>query len=224
MAGLAAGLALGLIVAAATGVLAQSSSDGGGSTAGVGRVSAAVVRLAGNVTVSVDSDGCAGGLSGSGVVTSGGLLVTAAHVAGGDDQVTVRSAEGEASAHPVLVAPGIDVASAPVPTSWDSVRQAATDPVVGADVVVATRARGVLDVRQARVQTYLRGTGPDDPARVMRLDVGAVPGDSGGAVIDAQGRLVGIVYASQHITDQALVIPASELSTALAADGALATC
>jgi S1-C subfamily serine protease len=58
----------------------------------------------------------------------------------------------------------------------------------------------------------------------MRLDVGAVPGDSGGAVIDAQGRLVGIVYASQHITDQALVIPASELSTALAADGALATC
>jgi S1-C subfamily serine protease len=123
-----------------------------------------------------------------------------------------------------MLAPEIDVASAPVPTAWPSVRQAMDDPAVGTAVVMATRARGVLDVRQAHVQTYLRGTGPDDPARVMRLDLGAAPGDSGGAVIDGSGRLVGIVYAAQHVTQQALVIPASELSAALGADGSLANC
>jgi putative serine protease PepD len=224
MAGLAFGLAVGTIAALTTGALAQSSSPTGVLGATTNRVPTSVVRLAGEATVSVGSDGCAGPLLGSGVVTSGGLLVTAAHVAGGAEHVTVHAADGETVAHPVLVAPGIDVASAPVPTSWAAVREASADPAVGAPVVVATRARGELRVRQAEVQTYLRGTGPDDPARVMRLDVGAAPGDSGGAVIDSSGHLVGIVYASQHVTDQALVIPTSEVSAALAADGSSATC
>lgn len=221
MAGLAAGLAVGIIVAVTTGALAQSTAGGAG---GHGEVPAAVVRAAGRVTVSVESSGCAGPLLGSGVVTKGGSLVTAAHVAGGAQRVMVRSQQGSTTADPVLVAPGIDVASAPVPTSWPAVGQANGDPAVGDPVVMATRARGALVVRQARVQTYLRGTGPNDPAKVMRLDVGAAPGDSGGAVIDARGRLVGIVYESQYATNQALVIPISEVSAALGADGSLAQC
>jgi S1-C subfamily serine protease len=225
MVGLTVGLLGGTLLATATGVLAGPVSPSVsvlGATAV--RVPASVVRLAGEVTVSVDSKGCAGPLLGSGVVTSGGLLVTAAHVAGGAEHVTVVGSSGGTTASPVLVAPGIDVASAPVPATWPSVRQATADPAVGAGVVVATRARGVLVVRTAHVQTYLRGTGPGDPTRVMRLDVGASPGDSGGAVLDPAGRLVGIVYASQHVTAQALVIPTSEVSAALSADGSLATC
>jgi S1-C subfamily serine protease len=224
MVGLTVGLVVGTILAFGTGVLSPAPTSAAVLGATAVRVPASVLRLAGEVTVSVDSKGCAGPLLGSGVVTSGGLVVTAAHVAGGAELVTVIGTDGQTIAHPVLVAPGIDVASAPVPTDWPSVREATADPTVGAGVVVATRARGVLVVRPARVQTYLRGTGPGDPARVMRLDVGASPGDSGGAVLDAHGRLVGIVYASQLMTDQALVIPTSEVSAALSGDGSLAAC
>jgi S1-C subfamily serine protease len=54
----------------------------------------------------------------------------------------------------------------------------------------------------------------------MRLDVRADPGDSGGPVVDATGRLVGIVYATERVTQLALVIPVSVLRLVLA--GALA--
>jgi S1-C subfamily serine protease len=49
----------------------------------------------------------------------------------------------------------------------------------------------------------------------MRLDLGAEPGDSGGPVVDAEGRLVGIVYLRERITGRALVIPVSALRRAL---------
>ncbi len=225
--GLVMGLFVGSIVAGLTGFIGWPSAAGASATGGAatsGSVPASIHRLAVGSTVSVDSKGCAGPLAGSGVVVRGGLLITAAHVAGGAEHVTVASGSGTTEAHPVLVAPGFDVASAPVPTSWPTVAEASTDPATGAPVVVATRARGDLQIRAAHVDGYVNGTGPDDPAKVMRLDVTVAPGDSGGPVLDSHGRLVGIVYAEEHGDDRGLVIPVSELSSALALDGSIATC
>lgn len=180
--------------------------------------------LAARATLSVVSRGCGGELVGSGVVTRGGLLVTAAHVTAGSRTAWVSAAGSSTTASPVMSSLAADVATAPLPRGWPSVSRAATDPRPGTAVVVASRARGILKVRDTVVDAYLDGTGPDDPPRAMRLDVTVTPGESGGPVLDRRGRLVGIVYASERGSGRALVIPASVLNAALAGDAVIGTC
>ena len=71
---------------------------------------------------------------------------------------------------------------------------------------------------------YVEGVESTDPRLVMRLDVGAEPGDSGGPVVDADGRLVGIVYLRERITGRALVIPISEIRAALGGGATAGRC
>ena len=71
-------------------------------------------------------------------------------------------------------------------------------------------------MRGGRVADYVIGAGAGDPARVMRLDLTVAPGDSGGAVVDAIGRVVGLVYASEVRDHRALVIPVSQIARARA--------
>ena len=119
-------------------------------------------------------------------------------------------------ASPVLYAEQVDVASVDVPESWPRIPGAKEDPLPGTPVLVGTRPGGELHVRGARVQGYVNGVESTDPSRVMRLDIGAEPGDSGGPVVDADGHLVGIVYLRERVTGRALVIPISEVRAALA--------
>jgi S1-C subfamily serine protease len=129
--------------------------------------------------------------------------------------VEVATASASITASPVLDAAEVDVATVDVPESWARVPEADEDPAPGTTVVVGTRPGGELRVREARVQGYVHGVESTDPALVMRLDIGAEPGDSGGPVVDTEGRLVGIVYLRERITGRALVIPVSELRDAL---------
>ena len=120
------------------------------------------------------------------MVTTGGLLITAAHVAGGARILDVTNSTGvHGFLAPVIAASGSDVASVGVPASWPQLREASADAAVGDEVVVAGRSSGSTVVRHARVEAILHGRGPDDPAQVVRLDVGVAPGDSGGPVVDA---------------------------------------
>ena len=96
--------------------------------------------------------------------------------------------------------------------------------VLGTSVLVGTRPGGELQVREARVQGYVSGVEDTDPTMVMRLDIGAEPGDSGGPVVDGDGRLVGIVYLRERVTGRALVIPISELRAALAGTATVGNC
>ena len=219
--GVTLGLLVGLVVADSRDVLALPRL--GAATTAVPRAALdARVRAA---TVAVVAQGCGGALRGTGVVTAGGLLVTAAHVAGGARTLDVTSDSGDHRfVGPVLAAAATGVASVGVPGSWPQLTDASADPSVGDEVVVAGRSSGSTVVRHTRVQSYLSGRGPADPARVVRLDVVVAPGDSGGPVVDRRGRLVGIVYASELRTHRALVIPRSELAAALAADGAVNSC
>jgi len=66
------------------------------------------------------------------------------------------------------------------------------------------------------VVDYVAGPTLDQPWPVMRLDAPVRPGMSGGPVLDASGRLAGIVFGNEVPTGQALVIPVSQLRRLLA--------
>jgi S1-C subfamily serine protease len=211
----------GLMIGALVGCLAAGATDVVvGSRAPVSVLGTSVSRsdlrdLVADTTVSVASQGCGGALEGSGVVTNGGLVVTAGHVTGGARRVRISTADATTVASPVLDAASLDVASVDVPESWRRIPEADADPRPGTAVVVGTRPGGDLRVREARVIGYVEGVESTDPPLVMRLDVGAEPGDSGGPVVDGSGRLVGIVYLRERITGRALVIPVSGVRAAL---------
>lgn len=164
-------------------------------------------------TVALRSRGCGAETRGTGVRILGGLVVTAGHVVAPATEVFV---DGRPAGR-ALVAPGTDLATVAVEGDR-ALPEADADPVPGDEVRVAGRSTGSTRVRTARVQGYRSGRDPTDPPAVMRLDVRADPGDSGGPVVDASGRLVGIVYATERVTQMALAIPISAIRDLLAGD------
>lgn len=166
-------------------------------------------------TVAVHAEACTGPRDGTGVVVDTGEVWTVAHVLGGAAGATLRMTDGDVE----VSARSSDRLDLAAMTSPDARRDqglavAPIDPPVGASVRVAGRAGGRTSIRVAKVADYVVGAGPSDPALVMRLDVTAAPGDSGGAVVDAIGRVVGLVYSSQWRDHRALVIPISQIRAA----------
>lgn len=198
---------VGLIVGVMLTVVVASGRDGEATATFASswsrRVSAA--------TVAIRSDGCDGTRVGTGVLVADGEVWTAGHVVDGAGTVNV---DGEPS--PTELANGLDWAVIRVPEAADGLTVAPVDPPVGAAVRVAGRAGGRTVVRGGTVADYVIGSGAGDPGLVMRLDVTVVPGDSGGAVVDAIGRIVGLVYASELRDHRALVIPVSQIARARA--------
>ncbi len=221
------GLLVGVLLATIWMTVTDGRTAGSAPLAAVGPVSSppdSLHQLASSATVRVVAQGCRGEFRGTGVVLRSGLVMTAAHVAAGARRITVVDSNGGARrVGPVLSATATDVATAPLRAGASVVRRQ-DDPAVGAAVVVAGASGGAVRVRDARVSAYVRGTGAGDPPVAMRLDVRVAPGDSGGAVLDRKGRLVGLVYAAEHGSGRALAIPASVLSAALAGDVAAGNC
>lgn len=172
------------------------------------------VRLAA-ATVAVHAEACTGPRDGTGVVVDTGEVWTVAHVLGGAAGATLRMADGDVEVS-ARSSDRLDLAAMTSPGArWgQGLAVAPIDPPVGAPVRVAGRAGGRTSIRLARVADYVGGVGPSDPTLVMRLDVTAAPGDSGGAVVDATGRVVGLVYSSQWRDRRALVIPISQIRAA----------
>jgi S1-C subfamily serine protease len=77
-----------------------------------------------------------------------------------------------------------------------------------------------LVVDSARVVDYVFSPSPVTRTmpvmRVMRLSARAVPGMSGGPVLDRGGRIAGLVFGVQSPTDDTLAVPASVLRRLLA--------
>lgn len=135
--------------------------------------------------------------AGSGVIISKhGLIVTNLHVVAGSAEVQVRLISGrEVAARVVSVDPASDLALLRVDGETATpLRPSASAPSPGSPVfVIGNRGDRGLAVGWAKIGTHRRvrvGARPLEFWSQIEAHVG--PGDSGGAVVDARGRLVGI--------------------------------
>jgi len=147
-------------------------------------------------------------------------LLTNAHVVSGSRLVDIAAdaAATRIGGQP-LVAPAGDVAVvADSGPDLPALALAAEDPAPGSPVRVAGFPAGGpgLTVVATDVTDYVDGQPVGQPWPVMRLAASVRPGMSGGPVLDAAGRLAGIVFGNELPDGRALVVPVSEVRKLLA--------
>ena len=139
---------------------------------------------------------------GSGViVTDNGLILTANHVVAGGGAVTVTFADGTTARATVAGAnPKLDVAEL-VPAKLPQVVVPATvggAADVGASVVAIGNPLGLTDSVSAGVISGLDRTADTSNGKftgLIQFDASVNPGSSGGPLLDAHGRIIGVVVS-----------------------------
>jgi len=175
---------------------------------------AATAERAGRSVVAVDARWRN---SSSGVIWQSGVIVTADHTIRREDEIRItlpdgRTATGELAGRD----PGTDLAVLKVDTAdAPTVRPAAPDSAKTGNLLLAigrsdqtgvSAAMGVVSNASGPWHTW-RGGKLD---RFLRLDIGLYPGVSGAAVVDAEGKLIGIATAGLSRTSL-LAIPATTI-------------
>ncbi len=164
-------------------------------------------------------------VDGTAVVVGDGVLLTNQHVLAGSRLVDVvaQNQPTLTGGQPFVATVG-DVARVAEPVAGLSVLPLAdADPGPGSEVRVAGFPSALpgqrdpgLTVVDTRVLDYVAGSEVGQPWPTMRLAASVRPGMSGGPVLDASGRLAGIVFGNELPTGEALVVPVSDLRRLLA--------
>lgn len=166
----------------------------------------------------VEATGCGESRQGSATVVDepdGSRAVTNQHVVAGARAVTFRDAEG--TEHRIRVGNRVlerdaarldaaDVADAGVPALEVGPR-----PIVGSAVVVAGYPGGEFRAEAGRVVAAERRQGYGGTVEMMIVDVEAIPGISGGVVVDGEGRAVGLVAARDPESGRTVAYPIDEV-------------
>jgi S1-C subfamily serine protease len=166
-------------------------------------------RRARRLTVRVRSETCIGVGSGSGFALDENTLITNRHVVVGSDRLEVSTWDGRTlSASSATVGTGGDIAIVNVngrlpQTARLGPRARRGDPVT----VVGYPLGGRLTLRRGTVVDRDDGFRFRIPGDVLRMTTLVKPGNSGGPVLDDEGRVVGVVFAIELATDWALAIP-----------------
>jgi len=134
---------------------------------------------------------------GSGVIyDADGLIVTAAHVVEGSETVRVRFADGEQAVGTVLgSAPEVDIAVIEVDRDGLSPATFSREkPRVGQMAVAVGSPWGLESTVTAGIISAVDQTNCsfETCASMVQTDAAINPGNSGGALVDRQGRVVGI--------------------------------
>lgn len=197
-------IALLLLILSASPAAAQSSCD---APAPVCDAQARVLMMSGYEPV------------GSAVILDDGLLVTNRHMVADNGAVEVRKPDGKtvwAKPVPTDYAGDLILLSSPeikLPSPWKTARASSETElyVIGFDVgrdAIRVYAPGRLIVPRA-----------DRPLARLHHDARSLPGNSGGALVDAEGRLVGIVASGGEGRNEA--VPQDQLKLLEDASGPL---
>ena len=162
------------------------------------------VVAAGPSVVRVLGTACGLGVSGSGWMAAPGIVATNAHVVAGQDDTTVEADDGtEYDAEAVAYEPRNDLALLSVPELTRPVLPLAERPEKGTDAaVLGYPENGPYSVVPARIGTTAEVVSEDSYGRgPIRREMTAFraqvrSGNSGGPVVDAEGRVQTTVFAA----------------------------
>ena len=169
------------------------------------------IRAAGRsvVKVTTESESCQRGQEGTGWVLTPGRVVTNAHVVAGADQVRVQGSEQSLRARVVIFDARRDLAVLDVPgllapplrLGGEVQRGDSTAvpgfPLDGPYRVVSARVRGELDARGLDIYGRERVS-----REIYSLATMVQPGNSGGPLLDTDGRVVGVIFAKSLEDDR----------------------
>jgi S1-C subfamily serine protease len=163
------------------------------------------VRAAAGGVVKVQGTACGLGVEGSGWIARADLVVTNAHVVAGQSDTTVQLGGSGPSlrAHAVVFDPHDDIAVLRVDGLGGRALPIASNPRSGASgAILGFPQNGPYDVRAGRVGSTRAvitqdayGRGPVQRSIVTLRGV-VRPGNSGGPMVDARGRVVATVFAA----------------------------
>ncbi len=176
-------------------------------------------------TVKVVGESCGRIQEGTGFVVDADLVVTNAHVVAGEDATRLERSDGTTvDATVVAFDPARDLALLRAPTIRRPPLEIGDTAVGGRGAVFGHPGGGPLRLAPFRVGDRASATGTDiyDRGRVERdvlfLSAALRPGDSGSALIDRRGRVVGVAFAiAPDKPDVAYALSTRELRSTLAA-------
>src|SRR5439155_10751563 len=135
-------------------------------------------------------------------ITDDGYLITNEHVAGSEAQVRLVTSAGLISAKVVKVDAANDLALLKAEGKFTALPVAASRSMkLGGTVVTVGFPNIIL---QGFAPKFARGeigslSGPEDDARYFQISVPVQPGNSGGALVDERGNVVGVVSATLSV-------------------------
>jgi S1-C subfamily serine protease len=174
-----------------------------------------VARQAQEVTVRIRVLRCDSLGTGSGFVLPGGLVVTNRHVVGDPVEVSLNSWDGRSlSAEVTGIAADSDLAvlrladGAGLPAA--TIRERAAE--VGEPVLaVGYPGGGPVTVSTGRVVAIVDGQVLGEATEVLLVDAPIRRGNSGGPLLDEQGRVIGVVFALEEGTNRGVAVPVAAL-------------
>lgn len=174
-----------------------------------------VLRRAQEITVRIRTLGCDRLGLGSGFVLPGDLVVTNRHVVEQPREVTVNTWDGRSlSADVSGIAIDSDLAILRLADVADlPVAEVRDEPVEPGEpiIVVGYPGGGPATVSTGEVLSLVEGELLDEPADVIRVDAEIRQGNSGGPLLDEQGRVVGVVFAVDVTSGDGLAVPIDTL-------------
>jgi S1-C subfamily serine protease len=192
------------------------------SSTGITQATADVVV---NSVVKVEGEACGRIQDGTGFFVASDLVVTNAHVVAGEDDTTVELANGsESDATVVAFDPQRDLAVLRTETSAPALPlEAGERGDVGG--VFGHPGGGPLEISPFEIGDQITAQGRDiydqtgSERQVLVLAANLAPGDSGSALIDPEGHVVGVAFAiAPDKPGVAYALAISELQPVLAGD------
>jgi S1-C subfamily serine protease len=166
-------------------------------------------RAAEQLTVRVRNVNCTGITLGSGFAIAPNVLVTNRHVLAGADKLTIDTWDGETiGVRTAKVGALEDLGLAVVDRRLPTLARFGPAARAGDSVtVVGYPLGGALTFSNGVVVDRVDGSAFGVHGDVLRLTARVEHGNSGGPVLDAQGQVVGVVFAIQLATGFGLAIP-----------------
>lgn len=195
--------------------LAEAPPVSVGATAPIDELAAArVQRSAREFTVRIRALGCDRLGLGSGFALADGLIVTNRHVIGQPRQVEIGTWDGRSFRADVEgIALDADLALVRVRAADLPVATLRTDPIAVGEVVavIGYPGGGPATITTGSVLGRRTATIGGETSEVIVTDANIRQGNSGGPVVDAEGRVVGVVVALSVADGHGLAIPVPDL-------------